>query len=101
MREVTLIFPHQLFKHHPALQKNRPVYLVEEWLFFRQYNFHQQKIILHRSGMKFYEAYLNEQNFSVQYIDSADVRNDVTNLIEFLFQQKSPAFRLQMLWIAG
>ncbi len=88
MSEVALIFPHQLFKQHPALQKNRQVYLVEEWLFFRQYNFHKQKIMLHRSGMKFYEEYLKEQGFSVQYIDSTDDRNDVTKLIEFLFQQK-------------
>ncbi len=88
MNEVTLIFPHQLFKHHPALQKNRQVYLVEEFLFFRQYNFHQQKIMLHRSGMKFYEAYLKEQTYSVHYIDSTDERNDVRKLIAFLFQQK-------------
>ena len=88
MSEVTLIFPHQLFEKHPALQKNRQVYLVEEWLFFRQYNFHQQKLILHRSGMKFYETWLNEQNYKVNYIDSTDERNDVTKLIAFLSQQK-------------
>jgi deoxyribodipyrimidine photolyase-related protein len=88
MNEIALIFPHQLFKYHPALQKNRPVYLVEEWLFFRQYNFHQQKIILHRSGMKFYEAYLKEQQFSVQYIGSADERNEIRKLIAFLSQQR-------------
>ncbi|MCY7362188.1 MAG: cryptochrome/photolyase family protein, partial [Ignavibacteria bacterium] len=87
MSEVALIFPHQMFKHHPALQKNRQVFLVEEWLFFRNYNFHQQKIILHRSGMKFYEAYLKEQNFTVQYIETTDERNDVRKLIEFLSQQ--------------
>jgi len=94
MSEVALIFPHQLFKHHPALQKNRQVYLVEEWLFFRQYNFHQQKIMLHRSGMKFYEAYLQEQNFSVQYIDTTDERNDVSKLIEYLFQQKITSIQI-------
>ncbi len=88
MSEIALIFPHQLFEHHPALQENRQVYLVEEWLFFRQYNFHQHKIMLHRSGMKFYETYLKEQNFSVQYIDSTDERNEVGKLIFFLFQQK-------------
>lgn len=87
MSEVLLIFPHQLFKHHPALQKNRQVYLVEEWLFFRQYNFHQQKLILHRSGMKFYETYLKEQDFPVQYIDTNDERNEVSKLIAFLSQQ--------------
>ncbi len=88
MSEVTLIFPHQLFKDHPALQKNREVYLVEEWLFFRQYNFHQQKIILHRSGMKFYEHFLNELKHKVHYIDTTDERSDVRKLITFLSQKK-------------
>jgi deoxyribodipyrimidine photolyase-related protein len=86
MNQVTLVFPHQLFKHHPAIQPNRPVFLVEEWLFFQQYNFHQQKIILHRSAMKFYENYLLENNFAVEYVETIDERNDVTTLIEFLSQ---------------
>ncbi len=88
MSEVTLTFPNQLFKHNPAIQKNRQVFLVEEWLFFRQYNFHQQKLILHRSSMKFYESYLKEQKYSVQYIESTDIRNDISKLIEFLSLQK-------------
>jgi len=88
MREVALIFPHQLFKEHPALQKNRQVYLVEEWLFFRQYNFHKKKLILHRSGMKFYEDQLQQNSVSVQYIETNDERNDVRNLIGFLSQEK-------------
>ena len=88
MNSISLIFPHQLFKEHPALQKKRQVYLLEEWLFFRQYNFHQQKIMLHRSGMKFYEAWLKEQNYKVNYIDTTDEQNDVTKLITFLSQQK-------------
>jgi len=88
MSEVALIFPHQLFKHHPALKKSRQVYLVEEWLFFRQYNFHKLKIMLHRSGMKFYDAYLKEQGFSACYIDTTDENNDVRKLIACLFQEK-------------
>ena len=48
MKEITIIFPHQLYKKHPAIKSGRTVYLVEESLFFNQYNFHQQKIILHR-----------------------------------------------------
>ena len=88
MREAVLVFPHQLFKQHPAMQKNRQVFLLEEWLFFRQYNFHQQKIMLHRSSMKFYESYLNEQNYKVDYIDTTNERNDVRKLIAYLSQQK-------------
>lgn len=88
MNEIILIFPHQLFKQHPSLQKERQVYLVEEWLFFRQYNFHKQKLILHRAGMKFYENYLLEKKYVVTYIDTNDERNDVTKLIASLSQQK-------------
>lgn len=87
MNEVSLIFPHQLFKLNPILKKNRQVLLVEEWLFFRQYNFHQQKIVLHRSSMKFYEAYLTEQQYSVQYIESTDERNEISKLVKFLSLQ--------------
>lgn len=32
MKEVTVIFPHQLWRYHPALSKSRPVYLAEETL---------------------------------------------------------------------
>ena len=88
MNSVTLIFPHQLFKQHPALQKGRIVYLVEEWLFFNQYNFHQQKLILHRSGMQFYSGYLKEHGFFVEYIETSDERNDIRKLIAFLALQK-------------
>ena len=87
MNEVALVFPHQLFKQHPALQTGRPVYLLEEWLFFRQYNFHKQKLILHRSGMKFYEAYLQELDHQVHYIDTNDTRNEVAQLITFFAEQ--------------
>ena len=87
MKSVSLVFPHQLFEQHPALQKDRPIYLVEECLFFLQYNFHQQKLILHRSGMKFYEAFLKEKNYQVDYIETSDERNDVRELISFLAKQ--------------
>jgi deoxyribodipyrimidine photolyase-related protein len=51
MSDITLVFPHQLFEASPALQKDRAVWLVEESLFFTQYPFHQQKIVLHRASM--------------------------------------------------
>ena len=60
MQEVTVIFPHQLFKTHPAVIKERTIFLVEEWLYFKQYHFHQQKLILHRATMQFFQNYLIE-----------------------------------------
>lgn len=94
MNEVSLVFPHQLFKQHPALQKGRQVYLVEEWLFFRQYNFHQKKLVLHRSGMKFYETQLQQNGFKVEYIATTDKRNDVRELIAFLSEQKCTSIHI-------
>ncbi|MDZ7649549.1 MAG: cryptochrome/photolyase family protein [Cytophagales bacterium] len=87
MNDVTLIFPHQLFKEHPALEQGRPIYTIEEWLFFRQYNFHKQKLILHRASMKFYEEYLNANYYDVRYIETHDQRNDVRILIASLARQ--------------
>ncbi|CAN5709441.1 cryptochrome/photolyase family protein [soil metagenome] len=87
MPEITLIFPHQLFKQHPALKNGRPVYLVEEWLFFRQYNFHKQKLVLHRSGMRCYANYLQQKNIELNYVETTDERNDIRILIDYLSQR--------------
>ncbi len=88
MATATIIFPHQLFKQHPSIAKDRPVYLVEEWLFFKQYNFHKQKMILHRSSMKKYAAYLASKTIVVEYIESGSPYSDVQKLIPHLAKQK-------------
>lgn len=88
MSSATLIFPHQLFKAHPALDKNRTVYLVEEWLFFRQYKFHKQKLVLHRASMQFYAQWLNENSYNVNYIETTKAENDVRKLIASLAKQQ-------------
>lgn len=87
MHDVTLIFPHQLFQKHPSLQKNRPVYLVEEWLLFRQYPFHKKKLTLHRASMQFYKQWLEDQQYSVNYIETTNEHNDIRLLISFLAKQ--------------
>lgn len=81
---IALVFPHQLFKENPALQNVRRIFLVEEYLFFRQYNFHKQKIVFHRASMKFYESYLASTGFQVEYIDSSNPLSDVRKLIPYL-----------------
>ena len=82
--EVSIIFPNQLFKEHPAIKSNRPVYLLEEWHFFNQYNFHKEKLVLHRASMKFYEAFLKEQGHIVYYIESIEIQNRCELLIKQL-----------------
>lgn len=84
MKEAVLTFPHQLFEEHPALDSDRVVYLTEEFLFFRQYKFHKQKLVLHRSSMKFYQDYLERNKLKVIYIDSSNELSDIRKLIPHL-----------------
>ena len=85
---VTIIFPHQLFQNHPALEQSRVIYLVEEWLFYRQYNFLKQKLVLHRASMKFYENWLQENKYAVKYIETSEKENDCRQLVTALVKQK-------------
>ncbi|MBB5635005.1 deoxyribodipyrimidine photolyase-related protein [Pedobacter cryoconitis] len=87
LNSVTLIFPHQLFQNHPALQKDREIYLVEEWLFFKQYNFHRQKLVLHRASMKFYEGWLQQNGYTANYIETCVKENDCRILVASLAKQ--------------
>ena len=40
IKKATLIFPHQLFENISNLDSETPIYLIEEFLFFKQYKFH-------------------------------------------------------------
>ena len=82
--QVSIIFPNQLYKEHPAIKCNRPVFLLEEWHFFNQYQFHKEKLVLHRSSMKFYEQFLQEQGVVVHYIESIEIQNRCELLVEQL-----------------
>lgn len=87
MSAATLVFPHQLFDPNPACSSAREVILVEEWLFFRQFRFHKQKILFHRTSMKCYEQKLLKQNYRIQYIESDDSLADIRQLIPYLKTQ--------------
>ena len=86
MTAVTLIFPHQLFADHPCIKKGQGVYLIEECLFFKQYHFHKQKLVLHRASMKKFAHFLSQRNITVDYIDSQNDLSDVRTLINHLAQ---------------
>ena len=81
---VNLIFPHQLFKENPLLDNGHACYLIEEYLFFKQYNFHKQKIAFHRATMKYYEHFLKEKGVTVHYIASDNRLSDIRNFSEEL-----------------
>jgi len=83
-REACIIFPHQLLQDHPALQKGRPVWLLESDLFFTQYACHRKKLILHRASMKAYAQLLEKKGYTVIYIECKDPLSSVSALIPHL-----------------
>ncbi|MFZ9263069.1 MAG: cryptochrome/photolyase family protein, partial [Chitinophagaceae bacterium] len=82
-----LVFPHQLFKDTLQLKKYDSIFLIENDLFFNQYNFHKQKIILHRSSMKYYEELLKNQKLNLHYIDAREKESKVSYLIEKIHKE--------------
>lgn len=82
--QVTLVFPHQLFRHSEALAKHRNVLLVEEWLFFKQYPFHKQKLVFHRATMQFYQHWLTEAGYNVIYVDCNEHNSNIRYLPAWL-----------------
>lgn len=87
MKAVNLIFPHQLFLDHEMLKNDLPIYLIEEHLFFKHFNFHKGKIAYHRASMKSFEAKLLGKGKLVEYIDSTDKISDIRKLIPTLHKE--------------
>ena len=66
MKTAALIFPHQLFKHHPVLgEKPEKVFFVEDTLFFHDQQYpmlmHRQKIAFHRETGDSFTDHLNKK----------------------------------------
>jgi len=85
---IALIFPHQLFKEHPAIKFTDTVYLVEEFLFFNQYQFNKKKLVLHRASMQYYAEHLSKKGIKVIYIDAKDELSDIRLLLAELANRK-------------
>ncbi|MDY6948063.1 MAG: cryptochrome/photolyase family protein [Pseudomonadota bacterium] len=67
--DVLLIFPHQLFATNETLARSKRVLLVEDPLYFSQYAFHKQKLILHRASMRMHASFLRKAGIDVHYLD--------------------------------
>ena len=87
MSKVSLVFPHQLFEKSPLPFEKGEAYLVEEPLFFTQYNFHKQKLAFMRASMKFYEDFLKEKGVEVHYISCQEKESDIRELISRLSKE--------------
>ena len=72
--DALLIYPHQLFEKHPGIKPGRLIFLIEDPLFFRQYSFHRQKLMLHRASMKHFEAELSKRH-EVVYVEARELED--------------------------
>jgi deoxyribodipyrimidine photolyase-related protein len=72
---VALIYPHQLYEKHPAAALAKCCVLVEDPLFFRQFDFHRQKLLLHRASMKEYATALKNAGKKTQYIKASELQH--------------------------
>jgi len=86
-KTAKLIFPHQLFQSNPLFKIEGDIYLIEEYSFFKKYNFHKKKLSFHRATMKYYQNYITKKGFFVNYIESDQKESDVTLLIKKLKTQ--------------
>lgn len=100
MQNIVIVPPHHLFQSHPAIEALKKtgtlssVYLVEEDLFFKQYEFHKQKLAYHRATMRYYADYLREQGIEVFYVPLSDENSDIRRLIANLFSNQSTTLHL-------
>ena len=95
MQAVTLVFPNQLFKSHPAINAERTTILYEEPLIFGndsrwQISPHKKRLVLYRASMRAYHEKLIEQGYSVQSIcNTGDHLRKPFELLEKLLEVKS------------
>ena len=82
--DISIIFPNQIFENSKLLDESSKIFLIEEYLFFNQFNFHKQKILFHRMTMKSYEKFLKKKKLDVVYIDSTENISDIREFIRNL-----------------
>jgi deoxyribodipyrimidine photolyase-related protein len=89
---IGILFPHQLVEHNSIIASCETIYLVEEYLFFKQYNFHKQKLAFHRASMNFYADFLMNKGVEVVYIEANDERADIRKLLVSLSEDGVTGF---------
>jgi deoxyribodipyrimidine photolyase-related protein len=87
-KSALLIYPHQLFTDIFSLSKETLLIFIEDDLFFRQFPFHKQKLILHRAAMTIFKETLVNKGFSIKYIESSETTPSMQQLKNFLQLKK-------------
>ena len=75
MKQVSIIFPNQIFRESPILKINCEILILEDSLFFGNDKFHKlinhkNKLVFHRASMLAYKKYLEISGFKVLYIEN-------------------------------
>ena len=89
MKQVSIIFPNQLFRESPILKINCEVLILEDSLFFGNDKFHKlinhkNKLVFHRASMLAYKNYLEISGFKVLYIENKNNVSTVDHLSEII-----------------
>ncbi len=81
MESINIIFPNQLFENSVLINNGNKTFLIEEILFFKQFNFHKTKLYFHRISMKKYHDYLLSRGVESVYVSSNEKNSDVRTFI--------------------
>jgi deoxyribodipyrimidine photolyase-related protein len=84
--QAFLIFPHTLFYDEKYYEGSSEIFIIEEYLFFRQYNFHKQKLVFHRATMKHFASWA-EKFTSINYLESNENELHVKDVLETIKNQ--------------
>ena len=73
--KIFIIYPNTLFSNISLLEDQDKIFIIEDNTFFKKFNYHKQKLILHRASMKYYYDYLL-LNFGTKvfYIDNSKLK---------------------------
>ncbi len=90
--ELSLVFPHQLFASHPALQRGRKVLLLEDSLFFGNdlhwpLRFHAQKLVLHRASMTHWMRERGAEGFEIARGEASGLPTTTGAMLEALVSE--------------
>ena len=91
MKQVSIIFPNQLFRESLILKINCEILILEDSLFFGNDKFHKlinhkNKLVFHRASMNAYKKYLEISGFKVLYIEN---KNNISTVC-LLYTSPSP-----------
>ena len=81
---IRLVFPHQLFVEHTDAPGSTHFVIIEDDLYFRQYRFHKQKLVLHRASMRMFAERLKQAGYDVAYLETSFECTSMDQLRDFL-----------------